>query len=57
MCADSYLESVTAMELLYENGLKFIGVGKTATQRFSMVYLTVRGLENRETRMGWCKRR
>ena len=47
VCADSHFKSVTAVEFLYENEMKFIGVVKTATRKFPMGYLAVRELENR----------
>ena len=52
VCADSYFASVTAAELLYVNGLKFIGVVKTATQKFPMAHLAAHELENRGDHYG-----
>ena len=45
VCADSYFESVTAAELIYLNGLKFIGVVKTATRKYPMAHLASQELE------------
>ena len=45
--ADSYFAFVAAVELLWENGLKFIGVVKTATIKFPMRHLSAQELENR----------
>ena len=52
VCADSYFASVTAAELLYVNGLKFIDVVKTATQKFPMAHLAAHELENRGDHYG-----
>jgi hypothetical protein len=40
VCADSYYASVGAAKELYRNGLRFIGVVKTATKGFPKTYLT-----------------
>ena len=40
VCADSYFASVGAAKELYRNGLRFIGVVKTATRGFPKSYLT-----------------
>jgi hypothetical protein len=40
VCADSYFASVGAAKELYRNGLRFIGVVKTATKGFPKTYLT-----------------
>ena len=47
VCADSYFASVTAAELLYLNGLKFVGVVKTATRKYLMANLASQELEKR----------
>ena len=39
VCSESYFASVTASELLYLNGLYFIGVVKTATRKYLMAHL------------------
>ena len=39
VCADNYFLYVTSAELLYLNGLKFIGVVKAATRKYLMAYL------------------
>ena len=39
VCADSYFASVVAAELLYLNGLEFIGVVKTETRKHPMAHL------------------
>ena len=39
VCADSYFASVGAAEELFRNGLRFIGVVKTATKGFPKTYL------------------
>ena len=57
VCADSYFASVTVAELLRMNGLKFIGVIKTATQKFSMAHLAAHELENRGDRYGLVRRK
>ena len=36
VCADSYFASVQAAETMYREGLKFIGVVKTATRKYPM---------------------
>ena len=40
VCADSYFAAVSAAEELWERGLRFIGVIKTATRKFLMAYLS-----------------
>ena len=40
VCADSYFASVPASEELWNHGLCFIGVIKTATRKFLMEYLS-----------------
>ena len=47
VCSDSYFASVTAAELLYLNGLKFIGVFKTATRKYPMAHLAYQEIEKR----------
>ena len=39
ICADSYFASVTTVEELAKLGLRLIGVVKTATKNFLLVYL------------------
>ena len=41
VCADSYFASVPAAEGFWKHGLRFIGVIKTATRQFTMVYLSI----------------
>ena len=57
VCADSYFASVTAAELLHMNGLRFIGVVKTATRKFPMAHLAAQELENRGDRYGLVRRK
>jgi hypothetical protein len=40
VCADSYFASVGAAKELYRNGLRFIGVVKTATKGYPKAFLT-----------------
>ena len=40
VCADSYFASVAAAKELYQNGLRFIGVVKTATKCYPKAYLS-----------------
>ena len=40
ICADSYFTSMPDAEELWKHGLRFIGVIKTATRQFTMVYLS-----------------
>ena len=40
VCADSYFASVKAARLMLQLGFRFIGVVKTATKQFPMVYLS-----------------
>jgi hypothetical protein len=40
ICADSYFASVGAAKELFRNGLRFIGVVKTATRGFPKTFLT-----------------
>jgi Transposase IS4 len=47
VCADSYFASVGAAKELFRNGLRFIGVVKTATRGFPKTYLTGIELHNR----------
>ena len=47
VCADSYFTSVPDAEELWKHGLCFIGVIKTATQFFSMAYLSNIESQNR----------
>ena len=39
VCSGSYFASATSSELIYLNGMKCIGVGKTATRKFPMSHL------------------
>jgi Transposase IS4 len=52
ICANSYFASVAAVIALKNIGLRFIGVIKTATRRFSMAYLLGLELRNRGDRKG-----
>ena len=47
VCADSYFASVPGARLLHKNGLRFIGVVKTATREYPMQYLTDKVLGQR----------
>jgi hypothetical protein len=47
VCADSYFASVGAAKELFANGLRFIGVVKTATRGFPKTYLSAVELANR----------
>jgi hypothetical protein len=47
VCADSYFASVGAAEELFRNGLRFIGVVKTATRGFPKAFLSSVELANR----------
>ena len=47
VCADSYFASVGAAKELYRNGLRFIGVVKTATRGYPKTFLTSVELQNR----------
>ena len=47
VCADSYFASLTAAEELWNHGLRFIGVIKTATRKFPMAYLSNIESQNR----------
>ena len=46
VCTDSYFASVTAVELLFENDLNFIGVVKTVTRKFRMENSAAQELDN-----------
>jgi hypothetical protein len=47
VCADSYFASVRVTEELFRNGLRFIGVVKTATRGFPKAFLSSVELANR----------
>ena len=47
ICADSYFASFSADEELWNNGLWFIGIIKTATRKFLMAYLSNIEFQNR----------
>jgi hypothetical protein len=47
VCADSYFASVGAAKELFRNGLRFIGVVKTATRGYPKPSLTSVELQNR----------
>ncbi len=47
VCADSYFASVGAAKELFRNGLKFIGVVKTATKGFPKTFLSSVELQSR----------
>jgi Transposase IS4 len=52
VCADSYFASVGAANELMQQGLRFIGVVKTATKKFPMAYLSCLELQERGGRKG-----
>ena len=54
-CAGSYFASVTADELLYLNGIKFIGVVKTEIRKYLMAHLASQELGKRRDRYGLVK--
>ena len=56
VCANSYFASITEAELIYLNGLKFIGVVKTATSKYPMAHLACQELEKRGNRYGLVNR-
>ena len=47
VCTESYFVSVPAAEELLKNGLRFIGVIKTATWQFLMAYMSNIAIHNR----------
>ena len=53
--AESYFLLVTESELLYINGLEFIGFVKTATRKYLMSHLASQELEKMEDRYGMVK--
>ena len=55
VCADIYFALVTATELLYINGLKFIGNVKKATRKYLLAHLASQELEKGGTGMGWLR--
>ena len=57
VCADSYFASVPAAILLHDNGLKFVGVVKTATKKFPMRHLSSVELEERGDTYGMVRRK
>ena len=57
VCADSYFTSVTAAELLYLSGLKFIVVVETATKKYPRANLDYQELEKSWYRYGLVKRK
>ena len=52
VCGDSYFASVPAAQMLSRNGMRFIGVVKTATRQFPMAYLSRVELQDRGDRKG-----
>ena len=56
VCADNYFLSVTAAELSYLNGMKFIGVVKTATRKYLMAHLASQELDKKGDRYGMVNR-
>ena len=56
VCADSYFALATETKLLHLNGLKFIGVVKTATRKYPMTHLASQEPEKRGDRYGLVKR-
>ena len=57
VCADSFFASVQAAEVLVQEGLKFIGVVKTATKMFPLKHLQSIELEKRGDRVGLIRRK
>ena len=57
VCADSYFASVQAAETMYREGLKFIGVGKTAKRKYPMKHFQSIELEKRGDRVGLVRRK
>jgi hypothetical protein len=53
VCADSYFASVGCAKELLRNGLRFIGVVKTATREFPKAYLSQLELQERGTGRDW----
>jgi hypothetical protein len=56
VCGDSYVASVPAAQMLSRNGMRFIGIVKTATQQYPMTYLSRVELQDRGDRKGLIKR-
>ena len=52
VCGDSYFASVPAAQMLSRNGMRFIGVVKTATRHYPMAYLSRVELQDRGDRKG-----
>ena len=57
VCADYYFASVQAAEVMEQEGLKFIGVVKTATKKNPMINLQSIELQKREDRVGLVRRK
>ena len=57
VCANSYFALVTAAELIYLDGLKFIGVFKTATRKYPMAHLASQELDKSGDIYGLVKRK
>ena len=57
VCADSYFASVPSAILLHDNGLKFVGVVKTATKKFPMKHLSSVKLKERGDTYGMVRRK
>ena len=55
VCSDSYFALATETKLLHLNGLKFIGVVKTATRKYLLAHLASQELEKGGTGMGWLR--
>ena len=53
VCADIYVALLGAAQELIRNGLRFIGVVKTATRRFPKAHLSIFELTQRRDFSGW----
>ena len=57
VCVDSYFASVQAAEAMEQEGLKFIGVVKTATKMLPMKYLQSIELQKSGDKVGLVRRK
>ena len=57
VCTDSYFAYVQAAETMYREGLKFIGVIKNATRKYSMKHFQAIELQKRGDRVGLVRRK
>ena len=57
VCADSYFASVQTATALRDNGMRFIGVVKTATRGYPMAYLSAKPMTGRGTWYSMTSRR